>query len=1072
MEVLVFNLQRAPDLRCESQTSLVTLCQTCETCVLTTKAAVTKEWFVRAGESSQRKFLFGIIRRVGDVGLLSYIENVLHPTLGKDFTYSRSRANPSLAGDLSTSSSDRALSRHLLQQFMAETWEWFKCRSYWTKANYALLLLQLCNSHLLHNAANLTRVLLVREMWSCSAKEEAAHRSQQENLGIKKLDGMKESNASSQPMISDDPSLMVVPTSFKAASGVSKYKDFVRCLPVHLSKRILGLLNKKSLVSCSFVSRHWSYLAEDIQKDLDAERLVQDEAMILQGTSYKGVSASYAKIQQIQVPTVGEDGNIIPQWEKKLYQAVKPGDGLEGAYADIETETVLLEERNLFCGSYNVLILTGHGDPNRVIHFGGGRFVAVGSVDRKVRLLDTVEMKEVSPLIHGHAGSVRAVHLCEDRGFVVSGGFDLSIRQWNLHTGTCMKIFHGHMKTITCVDVHGDMLVSGAKDFKVKVWNITTGKCLRTFKHADVILSVKMKGQRVVSGCEKGLVKVWHVESASLLKTLSGHSGPIKCLSFDQWHLVSGSADGYAIAWSMMGTLKKPLMTFRHPKPVLCLEFLYLRVITGCADGKIRVFNFLNGDCLRLMRANSRADPVVSLCITDNRMVINALTSVLVFQFEDVSWDYTQASERVDVFKERDKYKSAPIRAQPYRNVRAQRMKRVGSSNRKIYQQPEEHLEGKSRLSHHARSLSARSMKRAQDLHVESLKPATWSDLRSFRRSFAYIDLQPEFHKKLPSASRPRTAGQCSPAPFSRASSAPELKAQADSDAESGYASPVPRSGLSVSEEATLQRMRKRGPHNPMSPNQILLKLSAMQNSQKSDTLSSNLAHNAGIRDAWGPPPSHQEHKGMVPRSKSQEHHKVDPFTHLQRIKTSGAPVAMKNVATPFEVRKLRLKLKESLHGPEVRSSIPPPTVVRSQSCCSYKEKNRGSVGWRRSSSAAGASFKQIGHFTSCEAVQPLRMVMGQTGREPCPKREKAEQVVAANPYREGCGFQLLTVKQLKEYEAETMFQRVRVEENVQAGKNKESKKAWLTKIQGRNIDDFTKEGKISAPELGPDAFV
>lgn len=39
----------------------------------------------------------------------------------------------------------------------------------------------------------------------------------------------------------DDPSLMVVPTSFQSTSGVRKYKDFIRCLPVHLSKKILGM---------------------------------------------------------------------------------------------------------------------------------------------------------------------------------------------------------------------------------------------------------------------------------------------------------------------------------------------------------------------------------------------------------------------------------------------------------------------------------------------------------------------------------------------------------------------------------------------------------------------------------------------------------------------------------------------------------------------------------------------------------------------------------------------------------------------------------------------------------------
>jgi len=49
------------------------------------------------------------------------------------------------------------------------------------------------------------------------------------------------------------------------------------------------------------------------------------------------------------------------------------------------------------------------------------------------------------------------------------------------------------------------------------------------------------------------------------------------------------------------------------------MEFLYLRLITGCADGKIRIWNALNGFCLRVMRGNSVSEPVISLIATPDR---------------------------------------------------------------------------------------------------------------------------------------------------------------------------------------------------------------------------------------------------------------------------------------------------------------------------------------------------------------------------------------------------------------------------------------------------------------------
>ncbi|XP_040293475.1 CMT1A duplicated region transcript 1 protein [Bufo bufo] len=1055
MEISEFKLQCAPDLRCENQSSRMPLCHVCERCVLATKLAVTKERFIRAGHSSQRKFLFGVIRRFRSLELLLYMEKVLEPALGKDFTYSRSRINPSLAQDFSTSSSDRALNKHLLRQFMTETWEWFRSGSYWTKANYALLLLQMCGSHLLQSAANLIHVLIAQEGQQAGTQE--WHE-----------DKLKESGKTRDCTQEDDPSLMVVPTSFQSTSGVRKYKDFIRCLPVHLSKKILGYLKKKELFSCVFVSHHWCYLTKDLLQDLDAETLVRNEAMILQGTSYKGVSISYAKIQPVPVPKVGEDGSTLPRLEK-YYQGTKAGDCLEAVYAEVETEAVSLEERNLFCGSYNVLILTGQGDPHRVIHFDGGRLVAVGSRDRKVKLYDMADMAQIPPLIQGHAGSIRVVRLCEERGFVFSGGFDLSIRQWDLHSGVCLRIYHGHMKTITCLDVQDDVLVSGAKDGLVKVWDITTGKCLRTFKHKEPVLAVKMRGQLVVSGCEKGLVKIWHTESAALLKTLPGHQAAIKCLSFDRWHLVSGSSDGYAIAWSMMGTFQKRLMTFRHPKEVMCLELLYLRVITGCADGKIRVFNFLNGDCLRVMRANSRADPVAALCIHDNRMVINVLTSIMIFQFEEVSWDYSQASERVHVLKERQRFQEAPFRVRPYSYVRAQRMKRVGSSNRKIYQQEEDDNDQrtKSQLSHHARSLSARSMKRAHDLHMDSLKPATWPELRNYRRSFAYIDLQPEFYKKPPSACRPRTT---SPELRSRTGSA--LKKKDDSDDESGYGSPGRKSALSISESTALQRMKQRGPHTPMSPNQILLKVSTIQNLQKADVIRSNMEYNSRIRDTWGVTLAGDEQKTFISPFLQTESQNLDPVTLLQHLKSSAVPVDMRTVLTAFQIRKVGLKMKESLHSPKVHSTIPCPIIIRPQTSCDYRKKEKHNGVLRRSTSALDAGVKQIGLYSSCQSVQPMRMIMGQNIKISIPKWKAPEQVVNIDPYRERSSFQLLTMKQLKEFQMQKTTQQKEEDAHVQATKSKESKKAWLKKIKGKNIDDFTKAGKIAAPEFGPDVFL
>ncbi|XP_006877337.1 PREDICTED: F-box/WD repeat-containing protein 10-like [Chrysochloris asiatica] len=98
------------------------------------------------------------------------------------------------------------------------------------------------------------------------------------------------------------------------------------------------------------------------------------------------------------------------------------------------------------------------------------------------------------------------------------------------------------------------------------LWDIDTGKCLKTVKHKDPIFATRINDTYIVSSCERGMVKVWHVATAQLVKTLSGHDGAVKCLCFDQWHLLSGSADGLVMAWSMVGKYERCLMAFKHPK--------------------------------------------------------------------------------------------------------------------------------------------------------------------------------------------------------------------------------------------------------------------------------------------------------------------------------------------------------------------------------------------------------------------------------------------------------------------------------------------------------------------------
>ena len=79
-----------------------------------------------------------------------------------------------------------------------------------------------------------------------------------------------------------DPTFMVLPNSVKAHSGVARYKDFVRLLPVHISKLILAFLDQVSLNNCVCVSKNWRILAEEVHKECFVQQSLREEVMLMQ----------------------------------------------------------------------------------------------------------------------------------------------------------------------------------------------------------------------------------------------------------------------------------------------------------------------------------------------------------------------------------------------------------------------------------------------------------------------------------------------------------------------------------------------------------------------------------------------------------------------------------------------------------------------------------------------------------------------------------------------------------------------------------------------------------------------
>ncbi|CAL8302794.1 unnamed protein product [Lota lota] len=1036
-----------------------TFCGNCISCRFTTILSDSTKWLNRAGDSTKRKFLTGLLVRCKSVPVLESIRDVLQVTFGKDFTYTRSK-KPSLAEDVITHSSNRALDRKQFSADVVETLNWFSCSHDWIKSSYLLSVLSLCDTGLLHMLANLNDVLLAREQRACllqNAKEvdsipersssfcsedrphldllkqagslvepvalcedkNEAKRSTclTSTLSWRKGAWVKKGNPCEHPgSDGEDPAFMVIPRSSASMSGVGRHRDFLRCLPIHLAKRLLGLLDKHTLRCCRNVSQYWRYLADDLVLDQNAQKVVRNQVLIMQSNRNKKVlSDVYANVLEVLVPIGADEDGEVPSDDHK-------GELFGGAYSGVRTKAVQMEERNVYCGLFSVATLLDKEDPHRVVHYGGGSLVAIGSKDRAVRLLSIASKKEVAPVLRGHVGSVRTVLLCEDKDLVISAGYDLSIRCWSLKTSACVVLLSGHTGTVTCLDVHSDHLVSGAKDCRVKVWNLQKRKCLETlkWKHSSPVQCVRVTSSLVYSSCAKGLVKIWDIENASLLRVLDAHTSSVKCLFFDQWHLLSGDAEGQVMAWSTHREATKCLMTFTHPMEVQSLALAYLRVVTGCMDGKLRVFSLLNGDCLRVIKAGSKLNPILSVHFHGNNVLVNTTSSLQLFQFVKVGWEYqsaarSQSTEALALSGARVALPSPAPSRFPHDFVRAERMALVGSSCRKIYGRDGERSE-KGELSHHACYLSARKMRRAR---------------------------------------------------------AKESGVPAKTDAT-----------VNASERAASERVKKRGPHHRLTTDRILLKVNAIQQAHGGGGEAAlNMEHNARLRDAWGsPPPPRSLTSPEPPQGAQTPAFRPPPALGQQNHQFGGRtpPIASKardqDRADRAKAFRTRAHSDVGIHHCHADGLL----VTQNQAGQHLRERKRPhtAVVERRTTRLATRSHSE---------PQPQERTLSKAAHKDLERhvnfqtsRAQAKTNLVMDPFRERGGFRLLTDTQLKCYITLTQSlngsmgdtsARLPVSTGSTEATRKNNKhntalhkspvkKAWMTEVQEAPKLSFTDRGR------------
>ncbi|MGW4324990.1 NB-ARC domain-containing protein [Nocardia sp. NPDC004573] len=159
----------------------------------------------------------------------------------------------------------------------------------------------------------------------------------------------------------------------------------------------------------------------------------------------------------------------------------------------------------------------------------------------------------------GHTSSVREVVLTPDDRYAVSGGWDGSIRVWDLaDDGRELYHLRGHEGGIwsLAVSPDGRWVLSGSADGTIRVWDLTDGSLGNVLRgHDGAVWSIALvpKSTLLASASVDGTVRVWDWPTATAKGVLEGHRGIVYTVRAapDGTTIASKSEDGTLRVWDV-----------------------------------------------------------------------------------------------------------------------------------------------------------------------------------------------------------------------------------------------------------------------------------------------------------------------------------------------------------------------------------------------------------------------------------------------------------------------------------------------------------------------------------------